>query len=48
MSHLCDNEYCSHPALAHDGERGNCTAEVEDLYGTWQCLCHAFTKSADE
>ena len=47
MSHLCDNEHCGHPANQHDGDRGDCTAPVTDLYGTWKCLCSRFERDPD-
>lgn len=46
MSHLCDNEHCSHSAALH--ENGRCEGEVTDLYGTWTCLCVRFQRDPDD
>ena len=43
----CDNGYCGHQESDHNGDRGNCTAEVTDLYGTWQCMCVGWVVDPD-
>ena len=43
----CDNAHCGHKAAEHDGPRKNCTAEVVDLYGTWQCMCVGWQADPD-
>ena len=44
MSNLCES--CAHPATDHTD--GTCSAEVNDYYGTWKCVCPRFEREPDE